>query len=164
MIFADVDEMLEAARDGMTRLTPQEAADAVAAGDLIVDIRPEWQRRADGEVPGSLVIERNHLEWRLHPTSDARLPHADTPRRWIVLCTEGYTSSLAARSLLSLGLAAADVRGGIRAWRAAGLPVVAGPTAVECMVGEQGGEPRAGSGCASAGARAAEETGMVNCL
>ena len=127
--------MLEAARDGLTRLTPGQALEAVAAGALIVDIRPEWQRREVGEIPGSLVVERNHLEWRLHPTSDARLALADTPRRWIIVCTEGYTSSLAARSLLELGLDAADIEGGILAWRDAGLPVVPGPTPIEQLVG-----------------------------
>jgi rhodanese-related sulfurtransferase len=142
--FADVEEMLRAARDGLTRLTPHEAASAVRAGALIVDIRPEWQRRADGEIPGSLIVERNHLEWRLHPSSQARLPHADTPRRWIVVCTEGYTSSLAARSLLSLGLDAADIEGGIMAWRDAGLATVAGPTAIEHIVSEQAGEQAGG--------------------
>lgn len=134
MSFGSVDELLEAARDGLVRLTPHQAAEAVAGGDLIVDIRPEWQRRDFGEIPGSLVVERNHLEWRLHPSSDARLAQADTPRRWIVVCAEGYTSSLAARSLLSLGLEAADIVGGIAAWRDAGLPVVAGPTAIEQLV------------------------------
>jgi rhodanese-related sulfurtransferase len=132
--FTDVDEMLQAAREGLTRLTPEEAAQAALAGDLIVDIRPEWQRREVGEIPGSLVVERNHLEWRLHPASDARLAQADTQRRWIIVCTEGYTSSLAARSLLSLGLDAADIVGGVLAWRDAGLPTVAGPTAVEHVV------------------------------
>ena len=135
MTFGSVDELLEAAREGLTRLTPDEAAEAVASGDLIVDIRPEWQRREFGEIPGSLVVERNHLEWRLHPHSDARLPQADTRRRWIIVCTEGYTSSLAAHSLRSLGLDAADIAGGIVAWREAGLPVVAGPTAIEQIVG-----------------------------
>jgi rhodanese-related sulfurtransferase len=144
VIFANVDELLDAARDGLTRLSPHEAADAVAAGALIVDIRPEWQRREVGEIPGSLIIERNHLEWRLHPASDARLPHADTPRRWIVVCTEGYTSSLAARSLLSIGVDAADIDGGIMAWRAAGLPVVAGPTAVEHVVPQHADERAVG--------------------
>ncbi|GAB7005082.1 rhodanese-like domain-containing protein [Nocardioides sp. AN3] len=134
MIYADVDEMLRAARQGLTRLSPRQAADAVAAGDLIVDIRPEWQRRAMGEIPGSLIIERNHLEWRLHPTSDARVPEADTPRRWIIVCAEGYTSSLAAHSLCSLGLDSTDIEGGIAAWREAGLPVVAGLTPVEHVV------------------------------
>jgi rhodanese-related sulfurtransferase len=144
VIFANVDELLEAARDGLTRLSPHEAAEAVLAGDLIVDIRPEWQRREIGEIPGSVVIERNHLEWRLHPASDARLVHADTPRRWIVVCTEGYTSSLAARSLLSIGVDAADIDGGIMAWRAAGLPVVAGPTAVEHVVPQHADERAVG--------------------
>ena len=136
MTFGSVDELLEAAREGLTRLTPDEAAEAVASGDLIVDIRPEWQRRELGEIPGSLVVERNHLEWRLHPHSDARLPQADTRRRWIIVCTEGYTSSLAAHSLRSLGLDAADVIGGIVAWREAGLPVVPGPTAIEQIVAD----------------------------
>ncbi|MDH2415040.1 rhodanese-like domain-containing protein [Nocardioides sp. CER19] len=134
MTFGTVDELLEAARDGLTRLAPQQAADAVSAGDLIVDIRPEWQRREVGEVPGSLIIERNHLEWRVHPSSDSRLPQADTPRRWIILCAEGYSSSLAAHALRSLGLDAADVEGGMLAWRAAGLPIVAGPTPVQHVV------------------------------
>ncbi|SFB76591.1 Rhodanese-related sulfurtransferase [Nocardioides terrae] len=134
MTFSSVDELLEAARDGLPRLTPQQAADAVQGGDLIVDIRPEWQRRELGEIPGSLIIEYNHLLWRLDPTSTARVPQADTRRRWIVACTEGYTSSLAARALLSLGLDAADVEGGIVAWQEAGLPVVPGPTPIEQMV------------------------------
>src|SRR3954447_5786843 len=95
-LFSSVDEMLAAARAGLTRLRPEEAALAVRDGAQLVDIRPEWQRRADGEIPGAVVIERNHLEWRVHPTSDARLPLADTCDRWVVYCTEGYTSSLAA--------------------------------------------------------------------
>jgi rhodanese-related sulfurtransferase len=133
--FGSVEELLEAARDGLSRLTPLEAAAAAAAGDdLIVDIRPEWQRRELGEIPGSLIVEYNHLLWRLHPTSDARVAQADVQRRWIVVCTEGYTSSLAARSLVSLGLDAADIEGGIVAWREAGLPVVPGPTPIEHVV------------------------------
>ena len=133
-IFASVEEMLDAARAGIVRLQPAEAAQAVREGAQLVDIRPEWLRRADGEIPGALVVERNHLEWRLHPTSDARLPLADTRRRWIVHCTEGYTSSLATASLVALGLDAADLVGGIRAWRAAGLPTVPGVTPVEQVV------------------------------
>jgi rhodanese-related sulfurtransferase len=132
--FSSVDEMLEAARAGLVRLRPQEAAQAVQDGARLVDIRPEWQRRADGEIPGAVVIERNHLEWRLHPTSDARLPLADISQCWIVYCTEGYTSSLAAASLVALGLDAADLVGGIHGWRAAGLPTVPGPTPVEHVV------------------------------
>ena len=80
------------------------------------------------------MVERNHLEWRLHPGSDARLPLADEVRRWIVYCTEGYTSSLAAASLVSLGLDATDVVGGIHAWREAGQPTVPGGTPVEQVV------------------------------
>jgi rhodanese-related sulfurtransferase len=132
--YRSVDEMLAAARTGITRLSPQEAAAAVEAGARLVDIRPAWQRQATGEVPGSLIVERNHLEWRLHPESDARLPQAVAGQRWIVLCAEGYTSSLAAASLASLGIPAADVAGGMEAWAAAGLPVVPGVTAVEHVV------------------------------
>ena len=132
--FASVDEMLEEARAALVRLEPEEAARAVADGARLVDIRPEWQRRADGEIPGAVVVERNHLEWRLHPGSDARLPLAHTHQRWVVVCTEGYTSSLAAASLVSLGLDATDVVGGIHAWRSAGLPTVASVTPVEQVV------------------------------
>ena len=107
---------------------------AVQEGAMIVDIRPAWQREAAGEVPGSLIVERNHLEWRLHPTSDARIPLADTTERWVVYCTEGYTSSLATAALVSLGLDASDLIGGIHAWRAAGLPTVPGPTPIEQVV------------------------------
>jgi len=133
--FRTVEEMLAAARGGITRLTPEQAARAIADdGALLVDIRPAWQRAVDGEVPGAVVVERNHLEWRLHPASDARLPQARDGQRWIVLCTDGYTSSLAAASLVSLGIPAADVEGGITAWRAAGLPVIPGTTPVEQTV------------------------------
>jgi rhodanese-related sulfurtransferase len=106
----------------------------VAHGALIVDIRPAWQRQDDGEIPGSVIVERNHLEWRLHPASGANLPQATDGQEWIVVCTEGYTSSLAASALVSLGLPAGDIVGGIHAWRAAGLPVVPGATRVEQQV------------------------------
>jgi rhodanese-related sulfurtransferase len=139
VIYGSVDELLEAARDGLTRLSPEQAAEAVAEGATLVDIRPEWQRREDGEIPGSLVIEYNHLLWRLHPTSDARVPQAGWDRRWVVVCTEGYTSSLAAASLRSLGLNATDLVGGLYAWRDAGLPVVAGPTPIEHVVADPQG-------------------------
>ena len=132
--FESVDAMLEAARAGITRLSPAEASRAVTQGALIVDIRPVWQREADGEVPGSVIIERNHLEWRLHPTSEARIAQAAPGQRWIVMCTEGYTSSLAAAALSALGIPAADIDGGIRAWAAAGLPVARSVTAVEQVV------------------------------
>ena len=120
-----VDDLLAAARARLQRLTPAEASDAAARGALLVDTRPEWQRRAEGEIPGALLIERNHLEWRLDPTSDARIPAAvDHDVEIIVVCSEGYSSSLAAASLQDLGLHhATDLDGGFRAWRAAGLPV-----------------------------------------
>ncbi|GGO88106.1 sulfurtransferase [Nocardioides phosphati] len=132
--FDSVDALLAHARAGLWRLSVPEAQEAVAAGALLVDIRPQWQRVADGEIPGSLVVERNHLEWRLHPGSDARLPQAVEGQRWVVVCTEGYTSSLAAASLVSIGVDATDLVGGLHAWRAAGLPVVAGGTPVEHLV------------------------------
>lgn len=133
--YASVDELLASARVALTRLDPLEADARVAAGALIVDIRPAWQRESDGEIPGSVVVERNHLEWRLHPESGASLPWARAGQEWIVVCTEGYTSSLAASALVSLGLPASDIVGGIRAWRSVGLPVVAGPSAIEQIVG-----------------------------
>lgn len=116
--------MLAAARARLVRVTPREAFAAQGAGAVLIDIRPAGQRAADGEVPGSVVIERNHLEWRLDPASDARLPLAGGyDLRAIVFCQEGYTSSLAAAALQDLGLTrATDVDGGFRAWREAGLP------------------------------------------
>lgn len=134
MTYATVDELLEASRATIERLDPRAAYERVASGALIVDIRPAWQRESDGEIPGSVVVERNHLEWRLHPESGASLPFAQAGQEWIVVCTEGYTSSLAASALTSLGLPASDIVGGIHAWRDAGLSVVAGPTAVEQVV------------------------------
>ncbi|OHV37148.1 MULTISPECIES: rhodanese-like domain-containing protein [Pseudofrankia] len=119
--------MLARARAQLRRLDPPAAAAAVADGALLVDIRPAAQRAAEGEIPAALVIERNVLEWRLDPTSDARLPVATgDDLRVIVICSEGYTSSLAAASLRELGLhRATDVVGGYHAWAAAGLPTVA---------------------------------------
>jgi rhodanese-related sulfurtransferase len=97
----------------------------VRAGALLVDIRPAAQRATEGSVPGSLVVERNVLEWRFDPCSAARLPQATGyDLRVIVMCSEGYTSSLAAASLQDIGLRrATDLEGGFRAWAAAGLPV-----------------------------------------
>jgi rhodanese-related sulfurtransferase len=119
-----IDEILAAARDRLVRLTPAEAFAAVPGGAVLVDIRPASQRAADGEIPGSWIIERNHLEWRLDPASSARLPWVDGyDGRIIVFCQEGYTSSLAAAALLDLGLSrSTDVIGGFAAWAAAGLP------------------------------------------
>jgi rhodanese-related sulfurtransferase len=119
-----VDEILAEARGRLARLTPAEASAALGAGAMLIDIRPAAQRAAVGEVPGSVVIERNHLEWRLDPASSARLPRVSGyDLRPIVICMEGYTSSLAAAALQDLGFAfATDVIGGYEAWRAAGLP------------------------------------------
>jgi rhodanese-related sulfurtransferase len=100
--FGSVEELLADARSRLSRLRPSQAAEAVRAGARLVDIRPSWQREREGEIPGSLIVERNHLEWRLHPESDARVPLAVVRQRWIVFCSEGYTSSLAADALLSL--------------------------------------------------------------
>lgn len=127
-----VDQMLIAARSRLRRLSPAQACRAVTAGALLVDIRPGWQRAEEGEVPGALLVERNHLEWRFDPECSARLPQATGyDVQVIVLCSEGYTSSLAADSLRSLGLdRATDVIGGFRAWHAEGLPTTvpaAGP-------------------------------------
>lgn len=122
---AGIDGVLARARRRLDRLTPLEAAEAVAAGALLVDIRPRDQRLWEGGVPGALIIERNVLEWRLDPASDARLPEADSYDRHIVLfCSEGYATSLAAVTLQDVGLwRATDLIGGFHAWAAAGLPV-----------------------------------------
>ena len=124
-----VDDLLADARALLDRLTPEQAADAVRRGALLVDIRPHAQRVAEGEVPGALVIERNVLEWRLDPASTARLTVASYDLQVVVLCSEGYTSSLAAAALQSLGVErATDVIGGFHAWRAVGLPTTTGGT------------------------------------
>ena len=119
-----VDELLEDARRGQRRLPPHLAALAVAGGGLLVDIRPESQRRSEGEAVGAVVIERNVLEWRLDPRSPARLPFVNGYERVIVvMCSEGYASGFAAASLRQLGHRfATDMVGGFKAWRAAGLP------------------------------------------
>jgi len=118
-----IDQVLAEARARLSRVSPEQAHADHAAGAVLVDIRPAAQRAVEGEVPGAVVIERNVLEWRLDPHSDARLPVADHALRVLVLCSEGYTSSLAAASLQDLGIRrATDVVGGFAAWRAAGLP------------------------------------------
>jgi rhodanese-related sulfurtransferase len=123
-----IDQLLAEARARIERVTPLEAAARVATGGVLVDIRPDAQRRREGDVPGALVVERNVLEWRFDPASDARLPEATGyDVDVIVLCSEGYTSSLAADALRTLGLhRATDVIGGFVAWAAAGLPTTGG--------------------------------------
>lgn len=123
-----LDDHLERLRSTYRRLGPLDAADAFREGALLVDIRPHAQRFTEGEIPGALLIERNVLEWRLAPSSDHRIPQAPAagdPRPVIVVCSEGYASTLAAVSLRDLGvLGATDLAGGFQAWKAAGLPVV----------------------------------------
>jgi len=126
MTFRSVEELLVDARSRLQRLDPSAAASAVSEGALLVDIRPQWQRARDGEIPGALVVERNHLEWRLHPASAARVPAAVVGQRWVIVCHEGYTSSLAADVLNSIGVPATDIIGGFQAWAAAGLPTRSG--------------------------------------
>jgi rhodanese-related sulfurtransferase len=125
-----IDSILAEARSRLVRVDPSEACAAVTQGAVLVDIRPAAQRAAEGEVPGSLIVERNVLEWRFDPTSEACLPFAAYGLRVIVLCQEGYTSSLAAVALQDLGIRrATDVTGGFSAWREAGLPTVGGAPA-----------------------------------
>lgn len=115
-----IGRLLEECRRGLERVEPAELATAQAAGALVVDIRPVEQRRRDGDLPGAVVIDRNVLEWRLDPTSPHRLPLVDEPdRRVVIVCNEGYSSSLAAHTLQRLGLTnATDLRGGFQAWSA----------------------------------------------
>ncbi|MGW5662671.1 rhodanese-like domain-containing protein [Streptomyces sp. NPDC003758] len=121
-----IDELLERVREDLDRVEPAEAHEAARAGEaLLVDIRYAALRDRDGLIPGALVVERNELEWRLDPQGSHRLPEATGhDLRVVVVCNEGYASSLAAASLRQLGLhRATDLVGGFQAWRAAGLPV-----------------------------------------
>ncbi|MBY8873263.1 rhodanese-like domain-containing protein [Micromonospora sp. PLK6-60] len=120
-----VDALLEQARAGLRRLTPHETVEAVRAGALLIDTRTDPQRREQGELPGAIVIDRTVLEWRLDPASAWRIPEATGyDREIVVVCRQGYSSSLAAASLQVLGLrAATDMIGGVEAWQEAGLPM-----------------------------------------
>jgi rhodanese-related sulfurtransferase/predicted metal-dependent enzyme (double-stranded beta helix superfamily) len=119
-----IDDLLAEARGGLRRLRPEAAFAALTDGAALVDIRPLEQRIVEGEVPGAIIIGRNVLEWRLDPRSDARIPAlARSDMRVIVMCSQGYASTLAAASLRRIGLSeATDLEGGFQAWRAAGLP------------------------------------------
>jgi rhodanese-related sulfurtransferase/predicted metal-dependent enzyme (double-stranded beta helix superfamily) len=119
------DTILDEARARLTRLDPDQARLAAAAGALLVDIRPEADRRAEGEIAGAVTVERNVLEWRLDPASPDRLPQiTDYEQHIVLVCDEGYASSLAAASLQDLGLVnATDLDGGFRAWKRGGLPI-----------------------------------------
>jgi rhodanese-related sulfurtransferase len=127
-----VDAVLAASRRGVRRLTPDELLEAAARGALVVDTRTEAQRRRQGEFPGAVVIDRTVLEWRLDPASDARIPEATgCDLEVVVVCRQGYSSSLAAASLRAVGLhRATDLVGGVEAWLAAGLPTTGGPADV----------------------------------
>ncbi|MFJ5104630.1 rhodanese-like domain-containing protein [Streptomyces sp. NPDC088554] len=120
-----IDELLERVRADLDRVEPREALAAAAAGALLVDIRYAALRDRDGLIPGSLVVERNELEWRLDPQGSHRAAEATGhDLRVVVICNEGYASSLAAASLRQLGLhRATDLVGGFQAWKAEGLPV-----------------------------------------
>jgi rhodanese-related sulfurtransferase len=120
-----IDDLLAEARARLDRVSPLRASRAAREGAVLVDIRPAAQRAAEGEIPGALIVERNVLEWRFDPASGASLPQASYDLEVIVVCSEGYTSSLAAAALQDLGIrGATDLDGGFRAWQAAGLPVV----------------------------------------
>ena len=118
-----IDRVLDSARARLRRLHAKDVPGALRRGAVLVDIRPQAQRDREGHVAAALVVERNVLEWRCDPTSDAKLPQAvDDDVEWVVLCSEGYTSSLAAASLIDLGLhRATDVVGGYHALKAEGV-------------------------------------------
>ncbi|GAB2880075.1 rhodanese-like domain-containing protein [Streptomyces deserti] len=121
-----IDALLDRVRAGYERIEAREAYEAARTGEaLLVDIRYAALREQDGLIPGALVVERNELEWRLDPQGSHRVPEATSHElRIVVICNEGYASSLAAESLHRLGLhRATDLVGGFQAWRAAGLPV-----------------------------------------
>ena len=125
-------DLLDAARTGPPRLTPAQALEAVRAGALLVDTRTDEQRARQGDLPGAVVVDRTVLEWRLDPDSPWRIPEA-TGRdvQVVVVCRQGYSSSIAAASLRALGLhRATDLAGGVEAWLAAGLPLADGPADV----------------------------------
>ncbi|GLY71137.1 rhodanese-like domain-containing protein [Amycolatopsis taiwanensis] len=119
----NVEAFLADARAEIDRVAPRAAYELLQAGALLVDIRPHANRLAEGEVPGSLVIERLVLEWRLDPQGAHRVPQVQPDTRVVVMCNEGYASSLAARDLKRIGLRhATDLVGGFRGWVGAGLP------------------------------------------
>jgi rhodanese-related sulfurtransferase len=123
-----VDRLLARARLGLRRVDPRQAKQIGDAGGLLIDIRPAAQRAEFGEIPGVLIVERNNLEWRLDPGGSHRLPEAENPDRPVVIiCQEGYASSLAAVSLIEVGrTAVTDLEGGFVAWKQAGLPTTPG--------------------------------------
>jgi rhodanese-related sulfurtransferase len=123
-----VDRLLAQARLGLRRVDARQAKQIGDAGGLLIDIRPAAQRVEFGEIPGTLIVERNNLEWRLDPGGSHRLPEAENADRPVVIiCQEGYASSLAAASLIGVGrTAVTDLEGGFVAWKQAGLPTTPG--------------------------------------
>jgi rhodanese-related sulfurtransferase len=120
------DELLAAARARIERLEPRVAwAEASQNAALIVDIRSQDERRRDGVVPGSVHVPRTVLEWRVDPAGEWRNPYiGGRERRLVLLCAHGFSSSLAAATLVELGFVrAGDVIGGFAAWLDEGLPV-----------------------------------------
>jgi rhodanese-related sulfurtransferase len=124
-----IDEVLAEARTRIRRLDPLQARASVGEGALLIDMRPVWQRIRFGDFPDAILIDRNHLEWRLDPASDSRIKEATGyDVAYVIACQEGYSSSLAAATLVDLGLhKTADLTGGFQAWVEAGLPIKPGP-------------------------------------
>jgi len=123
-----IEHVLARARAELDRVGPRETAELQRRGGLVIDIRPRDDRAAEGVIPGSTAVERIVLEWRLDPAGPHRLAEVHRDRSTVLVCNEGYASSLAARDARQLGLArATDLAGGFRAWRAAGLPVAEAP-------------------------------------
>ena len=112
-----IDALLAQARAVLDRVEPENLDDELEAGAVLIDIRPVEQRQRDGELTGAIIIDRNVLEWRLDPTSPDRLPVASSADiRYIMVCNQGYSSSLAAATLRDLGLSrATDLVGGFQA-------------------------------------------------
>jgi len=133
-----IDALLAEARATLgPRPGPDQAAKEQADGALLVDTRPSELRRADGHIPGAVIVDRNKLEWRLDPTSPWKIDEiARADQRVIVVCDEGYASTLAAVTLRRIGLSdATDLDGGFQAWAAAGLPVERRPRSLSWLSG-----------------------------
>jgi rhodanese-related sulfurtransferase len=128
--MSGVDDLLAAARAGLRRLSPAQVVEAQRHGALLVDTRTAEQRSEQGELPGAVVIDRTVLEWRLDPGGPWRIPQLLSAEQVVVVvCRQGFSSSLAAASLQAVGLPnATDMVGGVEAWVAEGLPVLGQPT------------------------------------
>lgn len=149
MVRSAIDELLERSRAALDRVAPQDLAAEVALGALVVDIRPYEQRSRDGELAGAVVIDRNVLEWRLTPSSPWRIAGVDPERRVVLVCDQGFSSSLAAATLRGLGLRfATDLEGGFQALGELGRQPAGGPSTGQPAAGVDGGVE--GSGTAGA--------------